>query len=98
MSHFVTFCTSPESVSSKEKVLKKLQLSRPYCKSFADSWPPCYVHCFLSNLWVIFVRCLQPINRSEIPRLFFIKLPVFCFYGLLHEYLVSLESFLSYHF
>ena len=23
----------------KEKVLKKLQLSRPYWKSFADSWP-----------------------------------------------------------
>ena len=28
-------------VCSKEKVLKKVQLSWPYCKSFADSWPPC---------------------------------------------------------
>ena len=32
------------SVCSKEKGLKKLQLSRPYCKSFADSWPPCCFH------------------------------------------------------
>ena len=31
-------------VCLKDKVLKKLQLSRPYCKSFADSWPPCCFH------------------------------------------------------
>ena len=31
--------TLPESVCSTEKVLKKLQLSRPYCKSFADIGP-----------------------------------------------------------
>ena len=31
------FAPDPESVCSKEKVLKKLQLLRPYCKSFADS-------------------------------------------------------------
>ena len=34
----------PENVRSKEKILKKLQLSRPYCKSYADSWPPCCFH------------------------------------------------------
>ena len=28
----------------KKKVLKKLQLSRPFCKSFSDSWPPCCFH------------------------------------------------------
>ena len=28
----------------KEIVLKKLQLSWPYGKSFADSWPPCCFH------------------------------------------------------
>ena len=38
------FAPDPESVCSKEKVLKKLQLSRPYCKNFADSWPPCCFH------------------------------------------------------
>ena len=37
----------PESVCSKEKVLKKLQLSQPYCKNFADSWPPCCFHWIL---------------------------------------------------
>ena len=40
MSHLEFFAPDPESVvCSKEKVLKKLQLSLPYCKSFADSWP-----------------------------------------------------------
>ena len=38
------FPPDPESACSKEKVLKKLQLSRPNCKSFADSWPQCCFH------------------------------------------------------
>ena len=38
------FASAPESVCSKEKVLKKFQLSRAYCKSIADSWPPCCFH------------------------------------------------------
>ena len=33
-----------EMYAPKRKFLKKLQLSRPYCKSFADSWPPCCFH------------------------------------------------------
>ena len=41
---FRDFAPDPDSVCSKEKVLKKLQLSWPYCKSFADSWPPCCFH------------------------------------------------------
>ena len=44
MSHFVTFAQDPESVCSKEKVLQKLQLSRPYCKISADPLPPCCFH------------------------------------------------------
>ena len=35
------FAPDPESVCLKEKVLKNLQLSPSYCKSFADSWPLC---------------------------------------------------------
>ena len=38
---FRDFAPDHESVCFKEKVLKKLQLSQTYCKSFADSWPPC---------------------------------------------------------
>ena len=72
------FAPDPESVCSKENVLKKLHLSRTYCKSYADSWPPCCFHWILLNLWLIFVRCLQPINKSEISQLFFIKSLVFC--------------------
>ena len=41
---FPDFLHQTLSVCSKEKVVKKLQLSRPYCKSFADSWPPCGFH------------------------------------------------------
>ena len=41
------FAPDPESVCSKEKVLKKLQLSRPYCKGYADFWPPCCFHWIL---------------------------------------------------
>ena len=38
------FAPDSESVCSKEKVLKKLQISQPYCKNVADSWPPCWFH------------------------------------------------------
>ena len=41
---FRDFAPDPESVCSLEKVLKKLQRSLPYCKIFADSWPPCCLH------------------------------------------------------
>ena len=41
---FRDFAPDPENVCSKEKVLKKLHLSRPNSKSFADSWPPCSFH------------------------------------------------------
>ena len=34
MGHFVTFAPDPESVRSKENVLKKIQLAWPNCKSF----------------------------------------------------------------
>ena len=40
------FAPDPESVCSREKVLKKLQLSQPYCQSSAYSWPPCGFHWF----------------------------------------------------
>ena len=41
---FRDFAPDPEGVCTKEKVLKKLQLYWPYCKSFADSWPPRCFH------------------------------------------------------
>ena len=53
---------------------------------------------FCKKLWVNFVRCLQPINKSEIPRLFFIKSLVFCFCCQPQHILVSLYKipFLSF--
>ena len=38
------FLPDPESECSKEKVWEKLELSWPYCKSFAYSWPPLCFH------------------------------------------------------
>ena len=43
-----------------------------------------------------FVRCLQPINKSEIPRLFFIKSLEFFFVVYHNKFLVSLKSFIPF--
>ena len=47
----VDYCEPFRDVSHKilkvyvpKRNLKKLLLSRPYYKSFADSWPPCCFH------------------------------------------------------